>query len=72
MNILYFLLGCLIGIIIFIICGIIWIILKNAFFPHREVWDDIKDIKTQKQLNKMRKRYGLKQKKINYKTGAIK
>ena len=63
---------------IFVILGAIGAILiliaiiAGALSPHREVWDDIPDAKMQEGLNQMRKKMGLKQKKIDYKTGMIK
>ena len=47
-------------------------IIAGALRPHREVWDDVPDIKMQEGLNKTRKKMGLKQKEIDYKTGMIK
>jgi len=44
---------------------------KKLWGEHREPWDDISDIKFQKELNKERLRIGLESKEINYKTGRI-
>jgi len=57
----------IIGIVLILIT-----IIRILFRKHREVWDDIPDIKMQEELNKQRKKMGLKQKEINYKTGMIK
>jgi len=47
-------------------------IIAGMFRKHREVWDDIPDVKMQEELNKTRKEMGLEQKEIDYKTGMIK
>ena len=57
-----------IAIIIFGIC--LWLLVRKLNV-HREPWDDIPNVETQEDLNKMRIEHGLKAKKINYETGTI-
>ena len=64
------------GTTLIIICGIVFVIclwlLIRRLNVHREPWDDIQDVETQEDLNKLRIKHRLKPKKINYETGAIK
>jgi hypothetical protein len=57
------------------IIGIILLLISifvGMFRKHREVWDDIPNIKMQEELNKTRKKMGLNSKEIDYTTGMIK
>ena len=49
---------------------ILFVIIKRLT-KHREVWDDIPDVKFQEELNKTRKKMKVPLKKIDYKTGRI-
>ena len=61
---------------IFAVVGLLLFLIFYFFMKrltkHREIWDDIPDIKFQEELNKTRKKMKVPLKKINYKTGKIK